>query len=190
MATQRGSLGPGAKGSGNNSSITKYRNGDTLALPLGVPVIFAAGLGTYEDCFSVLLPSTANTNNSNTNGMVAGITVGPPTTGGVPKGAVVDVADSGLVPSAKLLISTRAASGANFTDGWVAHNAGDVCGVDVTNNALKRVAGGGSAQSPAMFQLAFSLASGASVSSNFSSAGFFTTATGLFVYGKVFVRTM
>jgi len=198
-ATNLGMLGPafkitGTPGtsnfSGNVGIVQKFRQGDTVNIPSGVPVFMAFAGNTYDglDC---VLPSTAQAQNSN-NFIFVGVTVGQNTTPnvvGTAPGQPFDVVVDGVYWAARVEIASRAAT----TSPWPAFGGatvGDLLSVDLVNNLFARSAAG--AITGGVGFLGQSLATLATQASNYSSSAYSTAANGLALYqlAKVYLRKM
>ena len=172
---------------GNVPVIAKYRNGDTNNILPG-DFVFMAFAGNSFDGVDVVWPSTAVAANAN-NLIPAGVCVSPssiPNQIGVTPKSIIDIAIHGTVYAAKIIVATRAAS----TNTWPAFGGittGDVLAPEVTNNGLTRVGAGSNTAQIFAGQSVISLASAVS---SFSSSGFYTTATALYILGKIYLRLM
>ena len=129
-------------------SVITYKNGEsTSAITAGSPVVLLVnGVGAASDCFSVVLPSSANA------GIAASLTMGiacNPNTWAA--GAYNDVIVGGVAPNAKVLMLSRTGTNANWAS-FAAAALGDILTVDTVRNVLAW-----SATSPAGAQAEFVL---------------------------------
>lgn len=177
----------GQQFAGNAPIVAKYRNGDTNNILPG-DFVFMAFAGNAFDGVDVVWPSTAVAANAN-NLIDVGICVSPssvPNVIGVPPKAIIDIAIHGTVYNAKIIVATRAATSNNWpTFGGL--TIGDVLAPEVTNNGVVRTGTGATSGGIFAGQTIISLATQLS---SFTSAGFLTTATALYVLGKVYLRRM
>lgn len=166
--------------------VVQVKNADTVALPNGTPVCFVYN-GT-DDGLAVVLPNTGGAAKATT--LFAGVVEFSGSTS-LPVSSVGDAFFFGMVTNARVLVTTRAATNANWAS-YPALAIGDALAIDTVNNAFTDIASGAQSAYVPVAALGFTLASATTQASTVTtgSLGSFTASTALILTGKVHLRAM